>query len=97
MAEYKGYYHRATVTVANLTEIGVVNLDDMGTLPFFSVHYRGKQLPLKSENHCAETKGDCYDYVHKYLDIKWKNAIQTKSSFNENKFESIKCGPEHIT
>ena len=39
MASFKGYYHRSTLTVANLTEIGIVNLDDMGTLPFFSVHY----------------------------------------------------------
>ena len=42
MAELKGYNLISSFTVANLTEIGNVELEDMGTLPFFSVHYKGK-------------------------------------------------------
>ena len=75
MTEFKGYEQRSTFTIANLTEIGNVELEDMGTLPFFSVHYKGKQLPSKSEKLCPETKGDCFEYVQKYLDIKWINVI----------------------
>ena len=42
MAEFKGYYQRSSFTVANLTEIGIVQLEDMGSLPFLSVHHEGK-------------------------------------------------------
>ena len=55
--------------MANLTDIGVVYLDDMGTLPFFSVHYKGKQLPVTSDKLCSETDGDCNKFAHKYLEI----------------------------
>jgi len=41
MTEYKGYYFKSFVTLANLTDVGVVSFDDMGTLPFFGVHYKG--------------------------------------------------------
>ena len=42
MLNYQHFYQRSTFTVANLTEIGEVSLEEMGTLPFFSVHYKGK-------------------------------------------------------
>jgi hypothetical protein len=42
MSQYKAFYHKEFATVANLTDIGKVNLDDMGTLPFFGIHYKGK-------------------------------------------------------
>ena len=74
MTDFKGFYQRSSFTISNMTEIGIVKLEDMGTLPFFSVHYKGKQLPIKSEKYCNETKGDCFEYVQKYLDIKWINA-----------------------
>ena len=48
MANYEGYYHKSITSVANLTDIGIVNLDDMGTMPFYSVHYKGHSLPIKS-------------------------------------------------
>ena len=56
LSEYKQQYHKSIETVANLTEVGTVKLDDMGTLPFYSVHYKGHQLPRNSEKQC---KGDC--------------------------------------
>ena len=71
---YEGYYYRSIVTASNHTEIGAIKLEDMKTLPFFSVHYRGKQLKIKDEETCAETDGDCYAFVNKYLDVKWNNA-----------------------
>ena len=46
MADFKQFDQRSSFTVANLTQIGIINLDDMGTLPFFSVHYKGDQLPI---------------------------------------------------
>ena len=88
MAEYKGYSHRSTFTIANLTEVGSVSLDDMGSLPFFSLSYKGKELPIKSEKYCAETNNDCFQYASKYLDIKWIGAVETHDSWIENKFES---------
>ena len=48
MAELKGYNLISIISVANLTDIGIVKLEDMGTLPFFSVHYKGHAIPLKS-------------------------------------------------
>ena len=42
MTLYEGYYHRDIESAANLTDIGIVSLEEMGTLPFFGVHYLGK-------------------------------------------------------
>ena len=42
MAMYEGYYHRSISTIANLTDIGEVRLEDMDSLPFFGVHLKGK-------------------------------------------------------
>ena len=42
MSEFKGYYQSTSFAQANMAEIGIVSLDEMGTLPFFSVHYKGK-------------------------------------------------------
>ena len=58
MADFKGYYQRSSYTIANLTEIGIVKLEDMGSLPFFSVHYEGKQLPVKSKELCSDADSD---------------------------------------
>ena len=38
---YEGYYLKTIDTNANLAEIGILKLEDMGTLPFWSVHYKG--------------------------------------------------------
>ena len=82
MANYEGYYHKSILSVANLNELGIVNFDEMGTMPFFSVHFRGKHLPIKSDKHCKETNGDCFKLVLKYLDFKWKNAIKANDSYD---------------
>ena len=42
MTEFKRAYERSGITEANMAEIGILNLDDMGALPFFGVHYKGK-------------------------------------------------------
>jgi len=44
LTKYEGYYHRSIETSANLTEIGIVQMEDMGTVPYFSVHYKGHRL-----------------------------------------------------
>ena len=75
MVSYKGYYHKSISTSANFTEIGIVKLEDMGSLPFFAVHHKGHQLHIKSEKRCAETQGDCYKFTEKYLDLKWMNVF----------------------
>ena len=48
VSKYEGYYHRSIDTVANFTEIGLVEMKDMGTLPYFSVHYKGHRLDRES-------------------------------------------------
>ena len=76
MTQFKGYYERSIFTESPLTEIGIIKLDDMGSLPFFAVHFKGKQVPRKSDEKCTagNAKGDCYIHVHTYLDIQWINA-----------------------
>jgi len=63
MADYKGYYLKSIETVTNFTDLGIIKLDDMGTLPFFSIHYKGKHLSIKSKEHCADTDGDCFKFT----------------------------------
>ena len=57
-----------------MEEIGIVSLEDMGTMPFFSVHYEGKRLKRTKDKHCSETEDDCMALINKYLVVKWKNA-----------------------
>ena len=51
-------------------------MKDMGSLPYFSVHYKGHRLDRKSK-HCDETGGDCFKLLNKYLKIEWDNAHET--------------------
>ena len=44
VSKYEGYYHTSIETVANFKEIGIVEMKDMGTVPYFSVHYKGHRL-----------------------------------------------------
>ena len=45
----------------------------MGTMPFMDFQYKGNELPRngKATGQCAETNGDCFEFVKKYLKIKW--------------------------
>ena len=67
----------------------------MKTLPFFAVHYKGHRLNRKSK-HCNETNEDCFKLTTKYLDIKWKNAIETKDTWHENSYDSHICTAKDI-
>jgi hypothetical protein len=69
VSKYEGYYHRAIETVANFTEIGLVEMKEMGTIPYFSVHYKGHRLKREDKKHCKETDNDCFKLAKKYLDI----------------------------
>ena len=60
-----------------MNEIGIVKLENMGALPFFSVHYKGHRLNRISNKHCSETQGNCFDLVNKYLKIRWNNGYNT--------------------
>jgi hypothetical protein len=57
-----------------MKEIGIVSMEEMGTLPFYSVHYEGHRLKRIPDKHCNETKDDCFALVNKYFEIKWNNA-----------------------
>ena len=97
MAEFKGYYKSSSFAQANMTEIGIVSLDDMGTLPFYSVHYKGKQLSIESEEKC---QGSCLKFAQKYLEIKWVNVYKTGTSWEdweEKKYVPRVCEAEDIT
>lgn len=74
MVIFSDYYHRQIETAANMEDIGIVSLDEMGTLPFFSVHYEGKRLKRTKDKHCSETDDDCMSLINKYLVVKWNNA-----------------------
>ena len=39
---------------ADMAEIGTLSLQEMGTLPFFSVHFYGHQLKIHDKKHCKE-------------------------------------------
>ena len=72
---YSDYYHRQIETIANMDEIGIVSMEDMGTIPFFSVHYMGHRLKRTNDTHCIGegVNGDCFAFVTNYLKIKWNN------------------------
>ena len=96
MGIYDNYYHRSIETVANLTDIGVVTLEEMRTLPFFGVHWKGNQLKINDTKHCGTT-GDCQEFVEKFLDIKYINAQATSTTWHEDKYKVRICTPEDIT
>lgn len=87
---YEGYYHRQIDSVANMKEIGLVQMKDMGTLPYFSVHYKGHRLDRES-HHCKETGGDCFNLTMKYLKIKWNNAFETEKDWKSHHYEARIC------
>jgi len=80
-----------------MKEIGLVKLEDMGTMPFFSVHHAGKRLKRTKSKHCEETGGDCMEFVNKYLDIKWNNPVQTTDTWTDNYYPPRLCTPEEVT
>ena len=53
----------------------------MGTLPFFSIHYKGHRLPRWSEKHCD---GDCFKFTNQFLEMKWNNAQETATTWKDN-------------
>ena len=85
------------VTLADLNEIGTVNMKEMGTIPFFSIHYKGHQLQIHDQKHCAETNGDCFAFASKYLKITWKNAFETKDDWDPKDYKAHICSAEEIT
>lgn len=97
MLIFEGFYFRSFETVADMKEIGKIKLDEMGTLPFYGVHYKGHRLDRRSED-CQETGGDCFQLTTKYLKLrwnnrveKWSNAVQTSTTREDNYFESHVC------
>ena len=52
----------------DFNEIWEISLDQMGTLHFIKLSFKGKTLPRNSDE-CAETNGDCLEFVEKYLNI----------------------------
>ena len=60
-----------------MDDIGIIKMSEMGTMPFFSVHYEGHRLKRTMDKHCEETKGDCMALVNRYLTVKWNNARET--------------------
>ena len=93
----EGYYHRSIETVSNFTDIGIVQMKDMGTLPYFSVHYKGHRLNRKDDKHCSETGGNCFKLAKKYLEFKWNNAYENGPEWKPHHYESRLCGPDDIT
>ena len=65
----------------------------MKTLPFYSVHYKGHRLKRTKDDKCNETDGNCLEFINKYLDIKWNNAMETEAEWKDNKYESHICTP----
>ena len=79
-----------------MKDIGIISLEKMGTLPFFSVHYEGKRLKRIPDKICKETKDDCMALVNKYFEIKWNNARETKDSWKDNRYDAHICTQEEI-
>ena len=69
----------------------------MGTVPYFSVHYKGERLKRHDKEHCIETGGDCFALANKYLDIKWNNAFETAKEWKAHHYESRICTAEDIS
>ena len=72
MVTYKGGTVNQIEHAAEFENIGKVNFNDSGSLPFYYVHYKG-HLMHKTSSQCTETAGDCEKLVRKYLDIGWQN------------------------
>jgi hypothetical protein len=72
-------------------------MKDMGTVPYFSVHYKGHRLNRKDDKHCKETGGDCFALAKKYLDFKWNNAFETSKEWKSHHYESRVCTAEDIS
>lgn len=53
--------------MTDMDKIGTITMSEMGTSPFYSVYWRGRELEMKDNVLCAETAGDCFKFVSKYL------------------------------
>ena len=96
MVIFSDYYHRQIETASNMKEIGILTMEEMGTRPFFSVHYEGKRLKRTKDKHCKETEEDCFALVNKYFEVKWNNARQTKDSWKDNHYDAHICTEDEI-
>ena len=94
---YYDYYHRQIETAADMNEIGLVSMDEMGTTPFYSVHYDGHRLKRTDDKHCKETQGDCFKLTQKYLKIIWNNARQTEDDWEDNFYSAHICTADEIS
>ena len=75
IAHYIDYYHRQIETAVDMKNLGLLSLEEMDTMPYFSIHYIGKRLKrTKDMENCAETEGDCMTLVNNYFKITWDNA-----------------------
>tara|TARA_B110000285_G_scaffold166173_1_gene185676 strand:- start:505 stop:723 length:219 start_codon:yes stop_codon:yes gene_type:complete len=61
----------SNLTITDLKLVGEKNLLEMGSKPFYTPRYRGKILQKRNEKVCAETGGDCLEFVQKFLDVYW--------------------------
>jgi hypothetical protein len=50
-------------TNIDLIELGKVDLNEMGTLPFVAPYYKGQMVPRESDAMCNEFGGDCFQFV----------------------------------
>ena len=50
---------------ADFDDIGVISMQEMGTLPFIGFYYDGHTLPRNgtSKGLCKETNGNCFEFV----------------------------------
>jgi hypothetical protein len=85
------FYHLQIETAVDFAQLGQVKLDEMGTMPYYSVHYEGNRLKRTNDPNCSETGGDCMAFIKKYLDIKWLNAKKTETQYSEMPYETHAC------
>ena len=56
---------------SNFIEMDNLKLNEMGTMPFFGLWYKGETIKRNSTSLCQETGGDCFAFVTKYLKLEW--------------------------
>ena len=52
MFTYQDAVISTTETATNLDKIGTIKMNTMGTLPFYSVYYKGEELSRKDDKKC---------------------------------------------
>jgi hypothetical protein len=60
------YREQVIITIESdldLNQLGSLTLDEMDTIPFFSVYYEQQELARNSSQMCKQTKGDCHAFV----------------------------------